>query len=101
MLSKARERGGYDALDTAELTAYMHERPEAFDLVASADTLVYLGDLAPPLAAAARTLRRGGHLVFTLEREDAEPASGFRLNSHGTLRARRAVRSAGTGVGGV
>jgi predicted TPR repeat methyltransferase len=83
MLAKARERGGYDALDVGELTAYMSERPGAFDLVASADTFVYLGELVTPIAAAARTLRPGGHLVFTLEREDEAPPGGFRLNHHG------------------
>ena len=83
MLAKARERGGYDALDVGELSAYMRERSDAFDLVVSADTLVYIGDLGPPLAAAAVTLRPGGDLVFTLEREDEETVKGFRLNPHG------------------
>jgi predicted TPR repeat methyltransferase len=83
MLAKARERGGYDALDVGELGTYMRERPDGFDLVVSADTLVYIGDLGPPLAGAAVTLRPGGHLVFTVEREDEKTEKGFRLNPHG------------------
>jgi len=52
--------------------------------VISADTLVYFGDLAPVLAAARRGLRRGGHLVFTVERAgESEAPAGFRLNPHG------------------
>jgi predicted TPR repeat methyltransferase len=100
MLAKARERGGYDVLDVGELSAYMRERPGSFDLVVSADTLVYIGDLAAPVAAAAVTLRPGGHLVFTIEREDDEPSAGFRLDTHGRYRhgegyVRRSLEEAG------
>lgn len=52
MVDKARERGGYDALAVAELTAFLNERPDAYDLIASADTLVYFGALEPVLTAA-------------------------------------------------
>jgi predicted TPR repeat methyltransferase len=83
MLAKARERGGYDLLEEAELSAYMGEHAAAFDLIVSADTFVYLGDLEAPLAAASVALRAEGHLVFTVERDDDPPASGFRLCPHG------------------
>jgi predicted TPR repeat methyltransferase len=83
MLSRARERGSYDTLEQGELTAFMRERLAAYDLIVSADTLCYIGDLAPPFAAAAASLRPGGNLVFTLEREEAAPPGGFRLNPHG------------------
>jgi predicted TPR repeat methyltransferase len=83
MLERARERATYDGLHTGELTAYLRGHPGAFDLVVSADTLVYFGDLADVLAAATGSLRAGGHLVFTVERADDEPARGYRLNPHG------------------
>jgi predicted TPR repeat methyltransferase len=84
MLKKAAERGGYDALETAELTAYLSSRSQAFDLVASADTLVYFGELGPLMAAAACALRPGGHLVFTVEHALPEPpAPGYVLAHHG------------------
>jgi predicted TPR repeat methyltransferase len=84
MLEKAKERGGYDALHAAELTDYIRRSPASFDLIVSADTLVYFGDLKPVLAAAAQALRPGGCLVFTLEREmDADASSGFRLLKSG------------------
>ncbi|MEP6652700.1 MAG: tetratricopeptide repeat protein [Myxococcales bacterium] len=103
MLAKAKERGSYDELETAELTAYMRERPGTFDLVVSADTLVYLGDLEPAFAAAAGALRAGGHLVFTLEREKEAPPEGFRLNphgryGHGEAYVRRTLAAAGFNV---
>ncbi len=68
MLAKAQARGVYDELVTSELTAYMRAHPGAFDLVVSADTLCYFGVLGDALAAAASTLRAGGHLIFTVER---------------------------------
>jgi len=56
----------------------------AWDVIISADTLVYFGDLAPVMAAARRGLRPGGHLIFTLEHAgDAEAPAGFRINPHG------------------
>jgi predicted TPR repeat methyltransferase len=84
MVDRARARGVYDELVIAELTGYLRGHPGAYDLVVSADTLVYFGDLAEVIAAAAGALRPGGALLFTLER--AEPAAapqGFRLEPHG------------------
>ncbi|HXI54661.1 MAG TPA: tetratricopeptide repeat protein [Polyangia bacterium] len=103
MLDRAATRGGYDALEPAELTAYMREHPAAFDLVVSADTLVYFGDLAGAASAAAATLRPGGHLIFTVEHATPEPPEGFRLNphgrySHGEDYVRRTLTAAGLTV---
>jgi len=84
MLKRAGMRKLYDELILGELTAFVGAVPAAWDLVVSADTLVYFGDLAPVMAAAWRGLRPGGHLVFTLERSsDAETPQGFRINPHG------------------
>jgi predicted TPR repeat methyltransferase len=84
MLKKAAVRKLYDDLILGELTAFVGAVAAAWDVVISADTLVYFGDLAPVLAAARRGLRPGGHLVFTLEHAaDAEAPSGFRINPHG------------------
>ena len=83
MLDKAAARGGYDALEAGELTAYMRARPAAFDLVVSADTLCYFGDLMEATAAAAGATRAGGHLVFTVEHAKTQPALGYQLNPHG------------------
>jgi predicted TPR repeat methyltransferase len=83
MLDKARGRGLYDALIEAELTAFLRQYSASFDLVVVADTLVYFGDLAPPLAAAAGALRPGGRIVFNLERDQAPTRQGYRLNEYG------------------
>jgi predicted TPR repeat methyltransferase len=83
MLDRAAARGGYDLLEAGELTAYMQARSAAFDLVASADTFCYIGDLAPVAAAAAGATRAGGHLIFTVEHARSQPAQGFQINPHG------------------
>jgi len=82
MVEKAHQRGCYDVLDVAELTAYIATRSGAYDLIVSADTLVYFGDLDPPVQAAARALLPDGVLAFTVERL-ADDASDFRLNPSG------------------
>jgi predicted TPR repeat methyltransferase len=84
MLKRAGMRKLYDELILGELTAFVGAVPTAWDLIVSADTLVYFGDLAAAMAAAHRGLRPGGHVVFTLERtsEDVAP-QGYKINPHG------------------
>jgi len=85
MLEKAAKRALYDELVAAELTSYLGSSPQAYDIVASSDTLVYFGDLRAVLAAAGASLRPGGRLVFTLEHavhEDEVPA-GYRIHPDG------------------
>jgi len=83
MLAKARGRGLYDELHQAELTAYMKQHAGHYDLVASADTLVYFGDLNAAMRAAARALRPGGHLCFTVEALGDGELGDYRLHHHG------------------
>ncbi|MEJ2652807.1 MAG: tetratricopeptide repeat protein [Gammaproteobacteria bacterium] len=84
MLAKAAERQHYDQLIAAELTAYLLGAPQSYDLIVSADTLVYFGALDALFAAAAQSLRENGVLVFTVERADTEAgAPDYRLNPHG------------------
>ena len=71
MLARARRRGLYDALHEAEALAFLAAAPaDTWDLVAAADLLPYLGDLAPVLAGITRVLTTGGRVVLTLERHD-------------------------------
>lgn len=84
MLAHAEERGVYHELHESELCAYMQANPGSFDVVISADTLVYFGDLDEPVEAAAHCLRPGGLLVFTVERLDAlADAPPYRIEPHG------------------
>jgi predicted TPR repeat methyltransferase len=85
MLRKAQARLVYDHLIMGELTAYLEGLAARYDVIVSADTLVYFGDLRPVLAAAAGALRPGGLLVFTLEKAGAgdRASEGFSLRYHG------------------
>ncbi|WP_315918548.1 methyltransferase [Mesorhizobium sp. SP-1A] len=67
MLRKAAEKGIYDHLGKADLSAFSYEGPKA-DLVVAADVLIYLGALDKVMATAAGLLEEGGLLAFTLEK---------------------------------
>jgi predicted TPR repeat methyltransferase len=94
MLAKAHGRG-YDRLCAEELTAFLAGQAEQYDVIVSADTLVYFGRLDAAFRGAASALRPGGLLVFTVERsagEDAEP--GYRCTMQGRYRhSERYLRS--------
>ncbi len=75
MIEKARAREIYDKLEVADLETALNETPLAYDLLIAADTLVYLGDLAPVFKAAANALKPGGTFLFTVEKAQA----GFEL----------------------
>ena len=84
MVEQARTRGVYDSLEVEELTTYLRRHAQTSDLIVSADTLVYFGDLQDVLVAAAKTLRPEGAMVFTLEcAEPQEAPRGYRINPHG------------------
>jgi len=96
MLARAKSRDVYDVLVKAELTAYLNSQSCAFDVILSADTLVYFGSLEDVLKAAHGALRERGLLLFTVEAmvevEAAESADrgGYRLNPHGRYSHSRA-----------
>ncbi len=84
MVELARKREVYDELVVDELTAYLRKHEATFDLVVSADTLVYFGDLGEVLPAAARAMVPGGILAFTVERAaGADAEAGYCIRPSG------------------
>lgn len=84
MLKRAEPRQLYDRLVKAELTSYLQSHRQAHDLVVSADTLCYFGDLAEVSQAAHDALVPGGWLVFSVEALDNDPGpDDHRLFPHG------------------
>lgn len=83
MIALAGARKVYDATEVAELTAWLAAADERFDLLVSADTLVYFGALGDVFRGFARVLEPGGLLAFTLERAPDGAVPDFRLEVHG------------------
>jgi predicted TPR repeat methyltransferase len=83
MLQQAERRACYDVLHKAELVQYLAAQPATFDLITSADTLCYFGDLTAVACAAAAALRPGGALVFTVEALLEHGALPHRLQPNG------------------
>lgn len=73
MLALAVETGLYAGLEAGELVAFLEQQPSAeADLVIAADVFCYLPDLAPALAASARSLAPSGLLAFTVQTHPGE-----------------------------
>lgn len=83
MLERAEMRNCYDALFQAELTAFIAGYAAGFDVIVSADTLVYFGDLEPVCQVVALALREDGFFVFTLERAKESVMAGYKIHPHG------------------
>ncbi len=73
MLAEAARRGIYDALEEADLLAWLPKRRDGFDLVAAADVLNYLGELGPALRAVAGALAPRGLAAFSIEAGEGAP----------------------------
>ena len=73
MIAKARLRGIYDSLIVGDIETLPAGR---YDLILAADTLVYLGDLAPLFGTLGAHLSPDGYFLFTTEAKEGE---GFEL----------------------
>ena len=70
MLKLAKATGLYDRLDEAEVVEHLAGLRAEYDLILAAAVFIYLGELAPVLAAASGALRPGGLLAFTVFPQD-------------------------------
>ncbi|HET8706931.1 MAG TPA: tetratricopeptide repeat protein [Pseudomonadales bacterium] len=104
MLEKAKTRGVYDALEKDELTHFIDAHPGEYDVILSADTLVYFGDLSAVMTAAKRALKPNAtvkaQLLFTVEAVPDACDQNYLINPHGRYAHRAAyleqvVRQAG------
>jgi predicted TPR repeat methyltransferase len=100
MIEQARAKALYDRLEVLDVLQFLTAEQVAqatYDLIVAADVFVYLPDLAPVAAAAARVLAPGGVFAFTVE---SHPGDGVILGpalryAHGTGHVRAAIGSAG------
>ena len=98
MIERSRATGLYTELEVADMLQGLRARGDASaDIILAADAMVYVADLAPVLAEAARVLAPGGLLAFTTETHGGEGVvigQGLRY-AHGATYVRAAVESAG------
>jgi predicted TPR repeat methyltransferase len=108
MLEKAKEKGVYNELHHDDLVAFFAKRPQSYDVLTAAATLIHFGDLRPAFDAAAVALRDGGLFVFTVFPYDEDPG-GFGVGSadgllqagcyaHGSRYVARTAETAGFAV---
>ena len=100
MIAKARARGIYDTLIVGDIEALPEGR---YDLILAADTLVYLGDLAPLFRTLGAGLSPDSYFLFTIEAKDGE---GFELGPkrrwrHSETYLRELARQNGFSVAGL
>jgi predicted TPR repeat methyltransferase len=72
MIEAARARGIYDDLILGDLETVLSEPGSSYDLILSADTMVYLGDLGPTFLGVAKRLKPGGFYIFAVESKEGE-----------------------------
>jgi predicted TPR repeat methyltransferase len=83
MLKRAQYRDQYDELIEQDLNEYFRQVNDTCDLIVSADTLCYFGDLVDFLQLSYAALTAGGWLIFTAECFDGETTTGYHLQTHG------------------
>jgi predicted TPR repeat methyltransferase len=106
MVAKARVKGLYDRLAVLDLQRFLHAEAQSgtqYDLVVAADVFVYVSDLVPIMAAAARVLAPGGLFAFTVETQSSD---GVVLQqtlryAHGVTHVRTAIADAGLHLAGL
>lgn len=75
MLTEARGKGIYDELVEAEAVTYLRaeaERGAQYDLILAADVFIYFHELRQVPPVAAKALKPGGMLAFTVETHDGD-----------------------------
>lgn len=102
MLKRAAQRGVYDALSEAELTAYLNRQPEGgCDLAVCVDTLCYIGVLEPVFAGLRHALRKGGHFIATVEAHEGDEPDYLLTISGRYSHAASYIRAAAAGAAGL
>ncbi len=86
MLREAEKRGLYSELIQGDIAAVLSGRDELFNLIIAADVFIYMGELKPVFAHAARLLRTDGLFAFSVE---LSPSDDIELQSNGHYRHSR------------
>jgi predicted TPR repeat methyltransferase len=100
MLEAAQARGLYSNLVLGDLETVLHRSGPSYDLIVSADTMTYFGDLAPVFDGVARRLESGGFYVFASEAKAGHGWEKTKVHRyrHGQCYLRNAATVAGLEV---
>ena len=80
MLNVAAEKNLFDELVTQELTVFLQDKNQQYDLILAGDVLVYLGDLTHLFSLVKKALRPGGFFIFNAE---ICKETSFKMNQSG------------------
>lgn len=72
MLEEARARGIFDNLILSDLEPFLNQDGEQYDLLITADTMIYFSDLSGVFAGAHKRLKPDGQFIFSLEAKHGE-----------------------------
>jgi predicted TPR repeat methyltransferase len=73
MIKRAQATGLYDSVSIGDAVEQLaHQKDRCADLVIAADMMIYIHDLAPLFAEAARVLKPSGLVAFTAETHDGD-----------------------------
>jgi predicted TPR repeat methyltransferase len=72
MIAQARKRGIYGEMFEDDLETVLAASGPDYNLILAADTMIYIGALAPVLTGAAHRLKPGGYFLFTVEAKEGE-----------------------------
>jgi predicted TPR repeat methyltransferase len=80
MLEAAAKKNIYDELKTEELTTFLENKKNCYDLIISGDVFVYIGDLDKIFSEVKNCLRENGLFIFNTEISEKE---NFKMNQSG------------------
>jgi predicted TPR repeat methyltransferase len=97
MLDQAHEKNLYDRLHQGDLVKFLNKKIHAYDIILSAATLIYFGDLTPVFTAAVKALRPGGVFIFTAFPSEGEDISvtAFSCYAHSQAYIHQSASAAG------
>jgi predicted TPR repeat methyltransferase len=97
MIDAARARGIYGELILGDLETVLPAPGPRYDLILAADTMIYIGDLAPTFRGVASRLEPGGFYLFAVESKggDGWEQTPMRRFRHSESYLRRVAAEAG------
>lgn len=73
MVEVAAAQKGYDQLVVQDISLFLEQSKDMYDLIIAADVFVYFGNLEPVFALVKKHLKPGGIFCFTVEKSTDKP----------------------------